>query len=156
ENRHVSLIAHPTGRLIGKRNGYQLDVETLIEHAKVTGTALEINSNPNRLDLSASWVQMAYEQGVTIAINTDAHNFSMLDHMTYGVSTARKGWLKKEAVLNTWSLDNVKAFMKKNRKFVVNKKEHAVMNERIVDVLEFDKIKNQLKHHAATSIGKER
>lgn len=115
ENRHVSLIAHPTGRLIGKRNGYQLDVETLIEHAKVTGTALEINSNPNRLDLSASWVQMAYEQGVTIAINTDAHNFSMLDHMTYGVSTARKGWLKKEAVLNTWSLDNVKAFMKQNR-----------------------------------------
>src|SRR5699024_6229471 len=75
ENPYVSLIAHPTGRLIGKRDGYQVDVETLITQAKETDTALEINANPNRLVLSAAWAREAEEQGVTIAINTDAHNF---------------------------------------------------------------------------------
>lgn len=115
ENPYVSLIAHPTGRLIGKRDGYQVDMETLIEQAQETGTALEINANPNRLDLSANWAQFAQEQGVTIAINTDAHNFSMLDDMAYGISTAKRGWLKQETVLNTWSLDDVKAFMAQNR-----------------------------------------
>lgn len=115
ENPYVSLIAHPTGRLIGKREGYQVNMEELITQAKETHTALEINANPNRLDLSATWARSAGEQGVTIAINTDAHNYPMLDDMQYGVSTAKKGWLKRETVLNTWSLEEVQSFMRRNR-----------------------------------------
>lgn len=115
ENPYVSVIAHPTGRLIGKRGGYAVNVEKLIEHAEETGTALEINANPNRLDLSAEWTKKAQEQGVTMAINTDAHDFSMLEHMKYGVSTAKKGWLKRETVMNTWALKDVKAFVKQKR-----------------------------------------
>ncbi|HLQ72523.1 MAG TPA: DNA polymerase/3'-5' exonuclease PolX [Bacillota bacterium] len=115
ENPYVSLIAHPTGRLIGKRNGYQLDVEKLIAQAKETHTALEINANPNRLDLNSDWARKAGERGVTIAINTDAHSFPMLTDMKYGVSTAKRGWIKREMVLNTWSVEDVKLFLKRKR-----------------------------------------
>ncbi|GAA0429178.1 DNA polymerase/3'-5' exonuclease PolX [Lentibacillus halophilus] len=114
ENPNVSLIAHPTGRLIGRRQGYHVDIDRLIERAAETGTALEINANPNRLDLSSQWTRRAQEAGTKIAINTDAHDYDMLDHMTYGVSTARKGWLNKETVLNTWSVEKLKAFMNRD------------------------------------------
>ncbi|SFB24380.1 DNA polymerase (family 10) [Lentibacillus halodurans] len=111
ENPYVSLIAHPTGRLIGRRKGYSVDVERLIERAKETNTALEINANPNRLDLSSEWVRLAQEAGVNIAINTDAHDYHMLDHMKYGVSAARKGWIEKDTVMNTWPKQKLMAFM---------------------------------------------
>ncbi|QKY69620.1 DNA polymerase/3'-5' exonuclease PolX [Lentibacillus sp. CBA3610] len=111
ENPYVSLIAHPTGRLIGRRKGYDVDVEQLIERAKETDTALEINANPNRLDLSNEWARKAQEAGVKIAINTDAHDYYMLDHMTYGVGAARKGWIKTDTVINTWSKQKLMAFM---------------------------------------------
>ncbi len=115
ENPYVSLIAHPTGRLIGRREGYRVDIDRLIERAGETGTALEINANPNRLDLSSHWAYRAQEAGVKIAINTDAHDYAMLDHMKYGVATARKGWLHKETVLNTWPTEKLKAFMNPGR-----------------------------------------
>lgn len=111
ENPYVNLIAHPTGRLIGKRPGYPVDMEALIEKAHATNTALEINANPNRLDLSAEWAKYAREQGVNISINTDAHNANMLEHMKYGVSIGKKGWLRKEDVINTWSIEKLKKFM---------------------------------------------
>ncbi|HLR67148.1 MAG TPA: DNA polymerase/3'-5' exonuclease PolX [Virgibacillus sp.] len=111
ENPYVSLIAHPTGRLIGRRDGYKVDVEKLMERAKETETALEINANPNRFDLSADWAKKAQEIGVTIAINTDSHDYQMMDHMKYGISVARKGWLKKETVMNTWSLEKLSKFI---------------------------------------------
>ncbi|HLS10069.1 DNA polymerase/3'-5' exonuclease PolX [Lentibacillus sp.] len=111
ENPHVSLIAHPTGRLIGRRKGYDVDVEWLIERAKETDTALEINANPNRLDLSSEWVRKAQEADVKIAINTDAHDYYMFEHMQYGVGTARKGWIKKDTVINTWPKQKLMAFM---------------------------------------------
>lgn len=114
DNPYVNLIAHPTGRLIGKRPGYAVDMEALIEHAAKTNTALEINANPNRLDLSAEWARKAQEAGVVISINTDAHNAGMLEHMKYGVGNARKGWIKKDTVINTWSIEKLKQFM--NRK----------------------------------------
>ncbi|MFD1362201.1 DNA polymerase/3'-5' exonuclease PolX [Lentibacillus salinarum] len=114
ENPYVSLIAHPTGRLIGRRKGYNADVERLIERAKETDTALEINANPNRLDLSSEWAQKAQEAGVKIAINTDAHDYQMLDHMAYGVGAARKGWLKKETVINTWPTQKLTDFMNRS------------------------------------------
>ncbi|WP_431804644.1 DNA polymerase/3'-5' exonuclease PolX [Halobacillus andaensis] len=108
ENPHVDMIAHPTGRLIGRRSGYRVNVEQLIEGAKETGTILELNANPNRLDLNAEWIRTAQEQGVEIAINTDAHSYPMLDHMEIGVGTARKGWLQKETVINTMTTNQLK------------------------------------------------
>ncbi len=114
QNPHVDLIAHPTGRLIGKRAGYDVDVDMLIELARETNTALELNANPNRLDLTASYLRKAQEAGVPIMINTDAHNFDMLEHMKIGVSTAKKGWLKKSSVLNTKSIHEFLQFLKRN------------------------------------------
>ncbi|MGJ9457145.1 DNA polymerase/3'-5' exonuclease PolX [Oceanobacillus sp. CF4.6] len=115
ENPYVSLIAHPTGRLIGRRPGYNVNVEKLIEKAKETNTALEINANPNRLDLSSDWVRKVQEAGVTLAINTDAHSYPMLDHMKYGVGVARKGWVEKDMVMNTWTKEKLLEFFNQNK-----------------------------------------
>ncbi|MEN1968282.1 DNA polymerase/3'-5' exonuclease PolX [Lentibacillus sp. N15] len=112
---YVSLIAHPTGRLIGRRDGYAVDLDQLITRAGKTGTALEINANPNRLDLAAEWVRKAQDAGVSIAINTDAHSFDMLEHMTYGVGTARKGWLQKDTIINTWNKEKLQEFMNRGK-----------------------------------------
>lgn len=104
QNVHVDLIAHPTGRLIGRREGYEVDLDMLIEVANETNTALELNSNPHRLDLAPEWLEKAQKKGVKIAINTDAHKTQTLDDMKYGIATAKKGWIRKETVLNTYSL----------------------------------------------------
>lgn len=117
DNPYVNLIAHPTGRLIGRRDGYDIDIELLIERAIETNTALEINANPNRLDLSAEWARIAQESGALLAINTDAHNFGMLEHMKYGVSVARKGRIAKETVINTWSIEKLIKFFNRHRSF---------------------------------------
>src|SRR5699024_1263856 len=95
ESPYVNLIAHPTGRLIGKRPGYPVGLDAFIQEAKGTNTALEISANPNGLDLTADTVRKAKEAGVTIAINTDAYKKEMLDHMKYGLSVAKKAWLEK-------------------------------------------------------------
>ncbi|WP_174613985.1 DNA polymerase/3'-5' exonuclease PolX [Virgibacillus ihumii] len=115
DNPFVSLIAHPTGRLIGRRAGYQADVEKLIERAKQTGTALELNANPNRLDLSSEWLRKAQEAGVPIAIDTDAHDYLMLEHMKYGTGAARRGWIEKDTVINTWPKAKLIDFMNRNK-----------------------------------------
>ena len=111
-NAHVDIIAHPTGRLIGKRDGYEVDMDLLIELAKETNTVLELNANPNRLDLSAANIRKAQDAGVKIAINTDAHRMETLDHMSIGVSTAKKGWIKTASVINTWNKDELLAFLR--------------------------------------------
>jgi DNA polymerase (family 10) len=113
-NHHVDLIAHPTGRLIGQRAGYDVDIDMLIELAKETDTALELNANPHRLDLTYEYLKKAQEAGVKIAINTDAHNIQMLDHMEIGVAFARKGWVRKETVINTWDLEQLKQFLQRH------------------------------------------
>ncbi|KEZ51928.1 MULTISPECIES: DNA polymerase/3'-5' exonuclease PolX [Metabacillus] len=113
DHHRVHMIAHPTGRLIGRRSGYEPDVEMLIQLAKETDTVLELNANPNRLDLSAEHIRKAHEAGVKVAINTDAHNLDMLEDMKTGVSTAIKGWVKAENVINTWDLDKLQSFLKK-------------------------------------------
>ncbi|MES0855240.1 DNA polymerase/3'-5' exonuclease PolX [Geobacillus sp. G4] len=112
---YVDVIAHPTGRLIGQRDGYDVDIERLIELAAETNTVLELNANPNRLDLSAAYVKKAQEAGVYIAINTDAHHLDMLEDMAIGVATARKGWIHKETVINTWPLDKLRQFLRDKR-----------------------------------------
>ncbi|RHW40690.1 DNA polymerase/3'-5' exonuclease PolX [Neobacillus notoginsengisoli] len=111
ENPHVDIIAHPTGRLIGRRDGYDVDIDMLIYLAKETNTALELNANPHRLDLSYVHLKKAQEAGVKIVINTDAHKTTMLSHMAIGVATARKGWVKSSSVLNTYGLDNLLQFL---------------------------------------------
>lgn len=111
-NPYVRLIAHPTGRLLGKRQGYPVDVDALIRLAKETGTALELNSNRNRLDLSAKWVRKAQEAGVKIAIDTDSHSKKMMEDMALGVQTASRGWIRPESVINTMSAAQFSDFIK--------------------------------------------
>jgi DNA polymerase (family 10) len=111
ENAHVDIIAHPTGRLIGRRKGYDVDIEMLIELAKQTNTALELNSNPNRLDLEPKYLRMAQDAGVMLVINTDAHKIDTLNHMEIGVAVAKKGWVKKSSVLNALPIDELLAFL---------------------------------------------
>lgn len=115
ENPYVHIIAHPTGRLIGRRDGYQVNMEKLLEKAKDTNTAIEINANPNRFDLSSHWAKIAQEIGVTIAINSDAHNFKMMNHLQYGVSVAKAGWIQSDTVLNTWSKNKLEDFFKAHK-----------------------------------------
>ncbi|MDX8359354.1 DNA polymerase/3'-5' exonuclease PolX [Cytobacillus sp. IB215316] len=115
-NHHVDIIAHPTGRLIGRRIGYDVDVDMLIELAKETNTALELNANPNRLDLSSDHLRKAQQAGLKIVINTDAHNIEMLEDMSIGVSTAMKGWVKSGNVINTWDVESVRAFLHRHEK----------------------------------------
>ncbi|MBP2240659.1 DNA polymerase (family 10) [Cytobacillus eiseniae] len=115
-NPHIDIIAHPTGRLIGRREGYEVDIDELIEMAKATDTVLELNANPNRLDLASEHIRKAQEAGVKIVINTDAHKIDTLDHMDIGVSTAKKGWIKKNTVLNAMNIEELLSFLSKKQK----------------------------------------
>ncbi|HSS33621.1 MAG TPA: DNA polymerase/3'-5' exonuclease PolX [Solirubrobacterales bacterium] len=105
ENPDVDCIGHLTGRLIGRREPYGIDVEAVAEAAARTGTMLEINGNPNRRDLSDRHARLAVDAGATIVLNTDAHGIDTLDNMQYAVATARRAWLTKADVANTkpWS-----------------------------------------------------
>lgn len=104
ESEHVDIIGHPTGRKIGEREAYEVDLERVLEAAARTGTAMEINAHPSRLDLNDRWSRRAKELGVKLAINTDAHSTCGLSAMEYGVKTARRGWLEKGDVLNALGL----------------------------------------------------
>ncbi|WP_179946575.1 DNA polymerase/3'-5' exonuclease PolX [Listeria sp. ILCC804] len=113
ENPYVRLIAHPTGRVIGRRNPYLVNMEELVKMAQGAKTALELNANPERLDLNAEHLQLAKENHVKIAINTDAHDTRHLDFMELGVRAATKGWLSKEDIINTMSKEAFKQFLQK-------------------------------------------
>ncbi len=101
ENPGVDCIGHLTGRLIGRREPYGIDVEAVAEAAARTATMIEINGNPNRRDLSDRHARLAVDAGVTIVLNTDAHGVDTLDNMAYAVATARRAWLTKADVANT-------------------------------------------------------
>jgi DNA polymerase (family 10) len=107
-NPNVDILAHPTGRLIGKRAEYDVDVPEIIRTAAATHTAIEINANPERLDLNDVYCRMAKEQGVKLAIGTDAHDLGSLGLMELGVSVARRGWLEAKNVLNTQTKPKLK------------------------------------------------
>jgi DNA polymerase (family 10) len=100
-NPRVNCIGHLTGRLIGRREPYAIDVEAVVEAAAANGTLLEINGNPNRRDLSEHHVRLAREAGATIVLNTDAHGIETLSNMQYAVATARRAWLTAGDVANT-------------------------------------------------------
>jgi len=115
-NPYVNIIAHPTGRLISKRVGYDVDIEKVMEACAETGTALEINCYYDRLDLNDVYCKKAKEMGVKIAISTDSHYVDQMWMMELGVGIARRGWLEPQDVINTYSLDKLMAFCRKKRK----------------------------------------
>jgi DNA polymerase (family 10) len=110
----VSIIAHPTGRLIGERDAYEVDMDEILKTAKETGTAMEINAYPLRLDLSDIYAKKAKELRIPIVISTDAHVTTQFNFMSYGVSIARRSWLEKEDIANTLE---VKQLLKKLKPF---------------------------------------
>ena len=117
ENPYSSILAHPTGRLIGERDAYEIDMEAVFEAAAGTGTAIEINAHPSRLDLDAAAARRAAELGVLVAIGTDSHDPSRdFDHMRYGLGTARRGWLTREHVINTRTVRSLLSLLHKKRK----------------------------------------
>jgi len=112
ENPDVDCIGHLTGRLIGRREPYGIDVEAVAEAAARTGTMIEINGNPNRRDLSDLHARLAARAGVRIVLNTDAHGVDTLDNMSYAVATARRAWLTAEDIANTRSWSQFKKLLK--------------------------------------------
>ena len=109
-NPYVDVIGHPSGRILGQREESAVDLDAVIEAAAETGTALEVNSIPSRLDLDDVHVRRARELGVKIAINSDAHHPGGLDSLAYGLATARRGWAAAGDVLNTMTLDELRAW----------------------------------------------
>jgi DNA polymerase (family X) len=109
DNRYFNILGHPTGRLLLKREGYELDIDRLITHAKSTGCYFEINSSPDRLDLSDEHARLAKEAGIQIAINTDAHSIAELNFMEAGINQARRAWLEPRDVLNALPLEKLMA-----------------------------------------------
>ncbi len=113
ENPHVDIIGHPTGRLLGTRPPYDVDLERVMEAAAETGTALETNAHYERLDLNDVNARRAAEMGVRIAISTDAHHPDQMWMMELGVHTVRRGWLRREDVLNTLPLRSLRKVLRR-------------------------------------------
>ena len=112
ENPHVDCIGHPTGRKLNRRPPYDVDLEAVVARAAETRTFLEINSQPDRLDLGDTHARAAAEAGVGIVISTDAHRLQELDYLELGVFQARRGWITKEQVVNTRPWAEVRSMLK--------------------------------------------
>ena len=115
ENPYVNVIGHPTTRQIGRRAEVEPDWDAIFEAAAATGTAMEINAHPDRLDLSDDLVLRAKRHGVVFALDTDAHSTVHLDNLRYGIGVAQRAWLTPDDVLTTWPLNKVKAFISAKR-----------------------------------------
>ena len=115
-NPQVDIIGHPTGRLLPDREGADLDMEAVLQAAKESGVALELNAHPSRLDLEDIYCRRAAELGIPLAINTDAHSPSDMDVMHFGVSNAVRGWVTKEDVLNAWDVKKMLKWLKSREK----------------------------------------
>ena len=111
----VDIVGHPTGRLLGRREPFEIDVEAVLQAALECDVAVEINANPNRLDLNDVHARRAKELGIKVAINTDAHSIQRLDHLSYGVDQAQRAWLGKNDVLNTMTLDQFRAWTERRQ-----------------------------------------
>ncbi|MFE0916428.1 DNA polymerase/3'-5' exonuclease PolX [Streptomyces nigra] len=115
ENPHVHIIGHPTTRLIGRRPGVDADLDAVFEACARTGTALEINSHPDRLDLRDEDILRARRHGVRFAVDSDAHAVTHLANLRFGVGTAQRGWLTADDVINAWPLSRLRRFLDKGR-----------------------------------------
>ena len=111
-NKNVDIISHPTGRILKRRDEYLIDFDRILEVAKETGTILEINSSPDRLDLNDQNIRKAKEMGVKMIINTDSHQKEQLGLISFGISQARRGWAEKKDIINSQSLDKLLKFFK--------------------------------------------
>jgi DNA polymerase (family X) len=111
-NPHVDMIGHPSARLVGEREPVDADWDAVFDTAQKTGTALEINANPWRLDLDAIYARRAVEMGIPLSINTDAHAPKHMDYMPYGIVNARRGWVQAKHVLNTWTFEEFTVWTK--------------------------------------------
>ena len=108
----AKILAHPTGRMLNQRPGYELDFEKIFDFCKKNNKALEINSWPERLDLPDPIIKQAVENGVKLIINTDSHAVSEMNLMKYGVAMARRGWAKKNDILNTLGYNELVEWLK--------------------------------------------
>ncbi|HEX6002566.1 MAG TPA: DNA polymerase/3'-5' exonuclease PolX [Burkholderiales bacterium] len=112
DNRHLRLLAHPCGRLIGEREPYDVDMLAVIRKEKKTGCVLELNAQPERLDLDEVHCQMARDEGVLLAVDSDAHYTHEFSNLRYGIGQARRGWLEAKDVLNTRALAELKRMLR--------------------------------------------
>jgi DNA polymerase (family 10) len=115
EDPHLTVLGHPTGRLLLTREPYAIDMHAVIDQAAAAGVAIELNADPHRLDLDWRLCREAKEKGVKIEIGPDAHSTQGLDNLAVGVGIARKGWLARADVLNTRTADDVLAFARARR-----------------------------------------
>jgi DNA polymerase (family 10) len=115
DNPYVTIIGHPTGRLLLSRDPYGIDLDAVFQKAADAGVAMEINADPHRLDLDWRVLRRARERGVMISIGADAHNVAGIGHMVYGVGIARKGWLGPDDVLNARSIEGFLSFARARR-----------------------------------------
>ena len=112
ENSNVDIISHPTGRILKRRDEYQIDFDKILRKAKETGTILEINSYPERLDLNDVNIRRAKEIGVKMAINTDSHHRDQMRFIEFGIAQSRRGWAEKEDIINCWPIEKLLKFFK--------------------------------------------
>ena len=112
-NHHVDILGHPTGRILGKRDPYEVDMDAVLRAAVETNTAMEINSQPDRLDLKDTDARLAKDWGVMLAIDSDAHAIRQLDLVDYGIATARRGWVEARNVLNALPLNELLRWLAK-------------------------------------------
>ncbi|KKP93125.1 MAG: PHP domain protein [Parcubacteria group bacterium GW2011_GWA1_36_12] len=112
ENKNIDIISHPTGRIIQKRDEYQVDLEKILKKAKETGTILEINSWPERLDLKDVYIKMAKKIGVKMIINTDSHQKDQMRFIEFGIAQARRGWAEKSDIINTLPVKELLKYFK--------------------------------------------
>jgi DNA polymerase (family 10) len=115
ENPFVTMLAHPTGRLLLKREPYQIDIPAVLDAAARTGTWIELNAAPKRLDLDWRWWPCAKEKGVKCVLNPDAHRTERLQDLWFGIGIARKGWLTKEDVANCLPLGKIEKALRIKR-----------------------------------------
>jgi DNA polymerase (family 10) len=111
QHPQVDILAHPTGRLLARREPFQIEMEEVLQAARDLDIAVEINASPHRLDLNDVHAHRAKELGVKVCINTDAHSVQRLDQMSYGVDQARRAWLTKGDVLNTMTLKQMRGWV---------------------------------------------
>ena len=112
-NPHVDIISHPTGRILKRREEYEVDFDELLKTAGETGTILEINSYPDRLDLNDVNIMAAREAGVRMVINSDSHRVSHLHIISFGIAQARRGWAEIKDIVNAWPVEKMLSFLKK-------------------------------------------
>jgi DNA polymerase (family 10) len=114
-NPLVNTLNHPHGRKIGRRDGYAVDMQAVVEHAAAIGCALELNATPDRLDLNGDWARRGLKLGARFTVSSDAHSTKELEFMQFGMGSARRGWLTPDDVLNTRPLDELRALIRARR-----------------------------------------